>query len=223
MAKASAQYQGLKGKIGNMIFYTINGVTYVRSAPEKKEKSEKLPPTPAQANQQEKLRLARWFLEPIRELVYFGHQRGIRGARTGYHEASGQIMNQALEHQDTGQALLPSLVKVSSGTLTGPKAPKAKWTEDNKVLFSWANNAVAGNAKGKDKVMVLLYDLEERRPFYILEGPPRSAESLLMTIPDPDEHRGKLHAYMAFSSNNSRSKANLITHNLSDSMYLGII
>jgi hypothetical protein len=223
MAKAPDQYQGMNGKIGNLIFYTINGVTYVRSAPVKKDKKDKKPSTPAQRHQQEKLLLTRWFLDPLRLLVYFSHQQGIRGARTGYHEASGQIMNHALVHHDTGLALAPSQVLISSGNLTGPKTAQVAWTEDGKVKFTWENNVGSGNAKAKDKVLVLLYDLEERKPYYILEGPPRSAETLLMDIPVPDAHRGKLHAYMAFSSPNGRSKTHPITHNLSNSVYLGVI
>ncbi|MBT0810907.1 hypothetical protein KIH41_06390 [Litoribacter ruber] len=223
MAKAPEQYQGLNGKVGNLIFYTINGVTYVRSAPAKKDKSEKKPSTPAQLHQQEKLRLTRWFLEPLRQLVYFTHQHGIRGARTGYHEASGQIMNHALVHHDTGLALAPNQILISSGNLTGPKAPQVGWTEDGRVKFTWENNVGAGNAKAKDQVLVLLYDLEESMPYYLVEGPPRSAESLLMDVPIPEERRGKLHAYIAFSCRNSRSKSSLITHNLSNSVYLGTV
>jgi hypothetical protein len=217
MAKASGMHQGLKGKIGGFIYYEINGVTYVRAAPEPKPKKDKLPPTPSQELQQTKFRLARHFLDPLRQLVYFSHQIGIRGARNGYHEASALLMNLAMVHHDTGLALAPNLALISSGNLTGAKAGAVSWKDDEHVEVTWKNNTGSGNAKGKDKALILLYNLEESTPIYIMEGAARSAEKQMLHIPDPDEHRGRLHAYLAFSS----PKAN--GHSLSNSVYLGLI
>jgi hypothetical protein len=215
MAKAEGDNEGLRGKKGSTIFYKVNGKTYAKSTSEKVS----APPTELQQLSMRKFSQTNNFLQPIKEVVDFGFANMSTGMKFPIDFAFSHTQDYAFDETPTGFVLDPGRVLVSRGSLTGPLAAKAVWKDDITVAFAWENNAGYGNAKSKDRSMVLLYNAADRKKFFVLEGSPRSAEMMELNVTFPDRHKGKLHAFIAFSAYNRKTKK----YRVSDSVYLGLL
>ncbi|MFC3417368.1 DUF6266 family protein [Algoriphagus hitonicola] len=62
-----------QGKIGNLVFYSMNGKTVVRTRPSGTHRN-KTHPSPLQLLQREKLKTINRFLKPLKRVLDFGYQ-----------------------------------------------------------------------------------------------------------------------------------------------------
>ena len=217
MAKADGILSKLKGKIGGIVFYEVNGETYARQHNEEPKIGE---PSPIQQLYRNKFGMASHFLRPLKVPIEFGFQAFRKGMRTGMNVAMGYTVKNAFYGGGVDPLqLIPAQVKVSMGPLTGAKNALVNWVDDDHVRFSWENNIGDGSARHFDQAMLVLYNAEDQRVEYVLEGSSRSSEHEDVKVLRGKVHEGKLHAYISFHHYSRRYK----TREFSDSQYLGMV
>ncbi|WP_394369613.1 DUF6266 family protein [Echinicola shivajiensis] len=217
MAKADGILSKIKGKIGGVIFYEVNGETYVRQHNDDPKIGD---PSPIQQLYRNKFGIASHFLRPLKVPVEFGFQAFRKGMRTGMNAAMGHAVKNAFYGGGVDPLqLVPAQVKLSMGPLTGSKNAQVGWLDDEHVRFSWENNIGEGSAGHFDQAMLVLYNIENQRVQYVLEGGSRSKAQQEVKVFRGKEQEGKLHAYISFHHYSRRSK----TREFSDSQYLGLV
>ncbi|WP_394370980.1 DUF6266 family protein [Echinicola marina] len=217
MAKADGIFSKLRGKIGGVVFYVVDGKTYVRQHNDEPKIGE---PSPIQQLYRNKFSMASHFLRPMKIPIEFGFQAFRKGMRTGMNAAMGYTTKNAFYGGGIDPLqLLPDKVKISLGPLTRAKNAQVSWADDEHVRFSWENNNGEGSARHSDKVMLVLYNAEDQRVEYVLEGSFRSTGQQEVKVLGGKGHEGKLHAYISFHHHSRRYK----TRSFSDSQYLGMV
>ncbi|WP_394354473.1 DUF6266 family protein [Echinicola arenosa] len=217
MAKADGIFSKLRGKVGGVVFYVVDGETYVREYVEEPKVGE---PSPIQQLYRNKFGMASHFLRPLKVPVEFGFQDFRKGMRTGMNAAIGHAAKNAFYGGGVDPLqLIPAQLKVSMGPLTGARSAQVSWLDDEHVRFSWENNIGEGSARHFDQAMLVLYNAEDQRVEYVLEGSYRSKEHEDVKVLRGKEHEGKLHAYISFHHYSRRTKK----RTFSDSEYLGLV
>ncbi|MBT0812779.1 hypothetical protein KIH41_15945 [Litoribacter ruber] len=211
MARAPLHEQGLNGRHGDKVYYTVNGITYVRTyvVPDHSAPSE------LQTMGWDRFYLANQFVKPLTKIFRLGFINYQTGMRSPAKVGLSKFLKTAFKEGEPEP--VPSLLQVSGGDLTGMSEGSVEWKDEKTVLVKWQNNAGEGNAANRDKVSVLLYDTVKIRSFHCTEGNPRSMEMQEIPVSNPDRYRGNLHAYAFFTFKNPRNGK----YEVSRTVYLG--
>ena len=202
-----------KGKIGNLVFYTLNGKIVVRSRPASNHKN-KYQPSPLQLIQREKLKSINAFLKPIKQALDFGYQEFLTQSKKGIHWAYSEINTKGYNHTREPK-IDPAFLKISKGNLLGPKNPQVAKT-GNSIEISWTDNSTEGKAQASDETFILLYNPEEKKNIWIGERSRRNSGQAVIGL-NSEQAALSWHVYLAFSQLNVKTGKYL----LSDSAYLG--
>lgn len=202
-----------KGKLGNLVFYTLNGKTVVRSRPTHTHKNKKNP-SPLQLIQREKLTTINAFLKPIKLALDFGYQEFLTQSKKGIHWAYSEINTKGYNHTREPK-IDPAYLRISKGALLGPEKSKAE-REANGIVVSWVNNSAEGKAQSTDEAFILCYCPEEKKYIWPEERFRRNSGQAVIGL-NPEQSLLTWHIYLAFSQQNIRTKKYI----LSDSVYLG--
>lgn len=199
---------GFSGKLGNLVFYTMNGGKYVRTSPAKKRK--KNPPSPKQALQRARFAAIQQWLRPIIPLVREGFKHyAIR--QTGHNAAMSYNLKNAVELIGEHYEVNPEAFAFSQGALAQPHLPRAV-QEGDKIRFYWEPYGQGWLVDPSDKTMLLLYG--NRRFEFKIYGNNRGdlQDNLSIKGAKAGDH---FHAYMAFIS--------IKDQQVSNSVYLGVL
>lgn len=210
---------GLSGSIGDLIFYKVGGVTYVRRKPGKQSKATKAKTSERKRRSQSVSTQAHSFLKNIKHILRFGYQNHENGASRAYHAAVSYTMKNSFKFEGTtaSKVLDISLVKVSRGSLLGPQDPKVERVPEG-IKFYWADNSWQASATPYDNVFVFLLSAEENGTGSEWEFLGNTRQKMSHTIL-PKSNISKWHAWIAFSQENPWTKK----RDLSDSVYLGVV
>lgn len=202
-----------KGKIGNLVFYTLNGKTVVRSRPSQNHKN-KHNPSPLQLIQREKLATINAFLKPIKLVLDFGYQEFITQSKKGIHWAYSEINTKGYNHTHEPR-IDPAFLRISKGNLLGPENAQSLRKGDS-IVITWTDNSTAGKAQSTDESFILCYCPEEGKHIWPeLKFRRNSAQAIIEL--DSVKSLHSWHVYLAFSQMNIKTKDYI----LSDSVYLG--
>lgn len=201
---------GLSGKLGEVIFYTMNGGNYMRSLPSKKRK--KTPPTPRQALQRERFVAMQEWLRPITPLVREAF-RYYAPRQTGHNAAMSYNLKNALVRVDGKFEVNPEVFSFSVGPL--PEAYRPSVHQDGAVVrFKWDIEKNALNVNHLDRTMLLLYREGQRYSEFLTYGNERWRLSDSLSLEDYKEG-DVCHAYIAFISAKNQQ--------VSNSVYVGML
>ncbi len=204
-----------KGKIGNLVFYELNGKTVVRSRPSQNHKN-KHDPSPLQLNQREKLKNINAFLKPIKRVLDFGYQEFLTQSKKGMHCAYSELNTKGYNHTRT-QKIDPAFLRISKGNLLGPDKPTL--VKDGPTLvITWTDNSLEGKAQPTDEAFILCYCPEQEKYIWPELKFRRSSGQAILDL-SPDQTNLTWHVYLAFSQVNIRTRKYI----LSDSVYLGMV
>ncbi|GAB3217852.1 hypothetical protein J0A67_01435 [Algoriphagus aestuariicola] len=202
-----------KGKIGNLVFYTLNGKTVVRSRPASNHKN-KNHPSPLQLIQREKLKTINAFLKPIKQALDFGYQEFLTQSKKGMHWAYSEINNKGYNHtRDPG--IDPAFLRVSKGNLLGPENPQVH-RNGNSIEITWSDNSTEGKARASDETFILCYCPEEKTHIWPKSKFRRNDGRAVLELTSEQSVKS-WHVYLAFSQTNGKTQTSI----LSDSVYLG--
>lgn len=216
---ANNSLAGLNGNLGDMIFYQINGVTYVRRKPNKRTNAQKkrMKTSPINERSQGMFKMAHQYLKGLKLVIAFGYQNFVKGASYPYHACYSNIRLNSFAFEGREFHIDPALVQLSRGTLMGPEDARAERTAEG-VLFSWKDNSWISSAKPTDKAFLIIHNPIKKVAEWEELGSPRSQTQFLMKR-DYWDSEGQWYAYLAFSQENPYTKKQI----LSDSVYLGVV
>ncbi|WP_278718741.1 DUF6266 family protein [Bacteroides caecimuris] len=194
----------LKGKVGKVVYYTVNGVTYIRSQPEKI----KNPRTPLQEQQRNRLRDAMIFYKTI-------HHTPLKTiwqtATYGQNITSANLfikMNIAAFFGD-GKVTDYSKLHFSCGNLPQSDRFQARYFPETEwVEVRWQTKGCMHNRRYEDRLMaVVMYEDDE---FEIiadsLTAPSRREE--VARLPVQTRHGSPRYVYCFFAAPDGRSYSN---------------
>jgi hypothetical protein len=204
-----------KGKIGNLVFYELNGKTVVRSRPSQNHKN-KHNPSPLQLLQREKLKTINAFLKPIKRALDFGYQEFLTQSKKGMHWAYSELNTKGYNHT-RAEKIDPAFLRISKGNLLGPDKPNLA-KQDHAIVINWTDNSLEGKAQPTDETFILCYCPEQEKYIWPELKFRRNSGQAIIDL-SPDQTNLTWHAYLAFSQVNIRTRKYI----LSDSVYLGMV
>ncbi|MCH6233627.1 DUF6266 family protein [Cognataquiflexum rubidum] len=203
------------GKVGGLVYYQVEGKTYVRQAPPKQTKAKKKKTSPLRRLYQSKMTLTQSHLKSLTRAIAFGFQNFAEGARRPFHACVSYTLNNAFIADGPNFAIDPALIKVSLGPLLPPINAIAEKL-DHGIYITWQSNAHISNAKPWDKAFIVLHHPEQMLSENTTFGKDRSSESQFISL-SVHSLQKKWHIYLAFSQEQTHNGKLL----LSDSVYLG--
>lgn len=211
--------KGLSGKIGGLVFYQLNGETYVRKAPGKQSKAVKGRTSELKQISQDVIRQTHQFLKFFTPLLEFGYQEWGRGGRKPYHAAVSYTIKHSFSFvgNTAWKKLDLSLLKFSRGSLLGPENPIVERVSHG-VRFSWQDNSNQAGSKPTDASFLVLVHPDQERSRYCLLGETRSKGAHVLPLSEMDLNES-WHVYLAFSQENPWTRSRVF----SDMKYLGVI
>lgn len=154
---------GISGKVGNLVFYQVNGQTLVRTKP-----GVGMGTTSSLQNyHQQAFALAQEFLSPLKKEIAIGFGAFKTGTKRGIDRAKSLLLKNAIYPSEGLPLLQPQKVLVSSGDLTGVSGALFTEIESGKFRIEWRVNSWDGSARDGDKTFVVIYDTSEPRVFSI--------------------------------------------------------
>ncbi|MCM1531536.1 MAG: DUF6266 family protein [Bacteroides sp.] len=197
---------GFSGKVGTVIGGSWKGISYMRALAQSYNDAR----TEKQVNQRSKFRIALKFLQSISPFIKIGY-KSQANKRTAMNAAMAHVVKETFNAD--GTAIDFAKVVVSRGSLPGVMGCTAD-VDAGQVKVSWSDNSDTTGAATTDKIMFLLYNENRGEAVYQIGSTTRTDTSLTYTLPDGWATE-KLHGYLAFQSEDSRT--------VSDSIYLGEI
>ncbi|MEB2778469.1 DUF6266 family protein [Algoriphagus sp. D3-2-R+10] len=152
---------GFSGKVGNLIFYQVNGQTLIRTKPGQRTGTT----TPLQTYHQEAFALVQEFLSPMKKELAIGFVAYRKGAKRGIDRAKSLMLKNAIYPLDGAPVLQPEKALVSSGDLTGVQDAFHTDLGSGKFTIEWTPNSWDGSARDADKTFVVVYDTVHQRVF----------------------------------------------------------
>lgn len=152
MAKVPEGLSGpVSGKVGNHVYYTVKGKTYVRMKPHKRRGKK----TKKEKNNTSGFAKVQAFLRPIQSFLKVGF-KDYGTATGGYRGAVSYALKHAIEGEHPDRVVNPALVRVCGGELHFPEVYAVVFEPDHVVRFTWSAEE-GENGKPYDQVFMLAY------------------------------------------------------------------
>lgn len=170
---------GFSGKVGTVIGYTRNGMSYIRGLMTSHTDANTL----AQQEQRAKFRLVVLFLRPLIGLLRTGFKKAGTNL-SGFNAAVSYTLGNAV----TG--IFPDLtidypnLMVCQGNLPGALNAEALPGVAGKINFSWDDNSADFGAHATDKIVLVAYCATLNKFVSLIGDATRVTGALVMTLPD---------------------------------------
>ncbi|MHA4893646.1 DUF6266 family protein [Pedobacter sp. PWIIR3] len=214
MGKATNGVNGsVSGKVGNAVFYVVNGEGFVRSRPRKRRGKK----TKKEKSNTDGFSKVQHFMKPLKTYLRIGYKD--YGTKTGgYRGAVSYALNNAIDGEYPNQFVNPEKVRVSGGDLHFPATAAVALGLDDVLTFTWSTE-IGENGNDYDQVFMLAYSpVEDGLLNGLKVGQPTGAfrktgtDSLQLTR---DNEAVEYHVYMGFVARDRSSQAH--------SLYMGKI
>ena len=213
MAKIEPSLLGkFKGKLGNLVFYTLKGQPVARTLPS--GSSGEL--SDLQKYHQRVFALANAFLTPFKGELNFTLSAYERGGKKGFHQGLSWLIKNAILHGENPR-VIPEQVLISMGSLTGPRDAKVERHPFGMLEVTWTPNAWEGSARDSDRAYLLVYDAQNSRTMGFRSGNYRRAGSQKISLPWNLAEEEKVWVYLAFYKEKQQ------VFDFSNSLCLGLI
>lgn len=190
------------GKIGTVVLVNGKNGSYLRSLPRVNDKK-----SDKQLKQRSKLQQVNAFLKPIKEFLKIGFVER-QMTQNAFQAATSNLLRNAFDEGDENMKL--EKISVCRGSLMPPEGASVSQSE-HVVIFRWNDNSSAAGAKETDKLVFLLYNIEQGKALWNVEKATRK-DKYEMHLTDNDLE-GTFLVYIAFINNKETE--------VSNSVYLG--
>lgn len=196
-----------QGKLGNMVFYVVNGKQVVRTIGKNTK-----PPTVAQLKCRKEMKMVHAFLKPVTEFVNLGFYLKAKGtSKTPYNMAFSYIKRHATEDIYTDLMINYEAALFTKGSLTEAIDPEVELVPEG-LKFNWLCPDDLMWPHENDQVMLLAYFPNLSKAVYLLYGAKRVEKQAILQIA-PELLAEYMEVYISFISER-RNK-------IADSTYLG--
>lgn len=139
----------ISGRVGNVVYATVNGQTVVRSLPRTNPDKR----TPAQLRNQERFRLIHKFCAPFKRVLIPQIWNAQAKTDNGYNLF---VKTNTPAFGPDGELMDPKKIKLSIGNLPLPEQLEAHRLEgSNSIQVSWQKSATLGGVTLRDELMVI--------------------------------------------------------------------
>ncbi|MBK3517236.1 DUF6266 family protein [Carboxylicivirga marina] len=191
----------VKGKAGNVVFYTMYGKNIVRSLPQTNKRKK---PSLKQEAQRQKMALVQQLLKPMKDLIKITFAPATVN-NAPYHVAKSYNLMNAIKGEYPDQVIDWKEVRVAAGATDLADACEVH-IEPNGCRFRWSGE----QGKSNDTLVVIAFVPGNNWLEYRLTGVPRSKEEYFWDI---DLQGATWHIWLAFRSADEKD--------ISNSLYLG--
>ncbi len=198
-------FKGLSGKVGNVVFRTRNGKTFVSALPERSKRK----PTDRELAVRFKFGFMHKFLRPLADLYQQTYKTTSKG-QVGFDQAFSDNYKELIAGEHPRIKVNFHKLVLSRGDVPLPKCILAASINPGMVDFIWTND---GENHPTDKVFVAAYCEKANEWAYNLEGPNREH---CMYPMDVSMFKGyPVHVYIGFISSTGFAA--------SDTYYAGMV
>lgn len=206
----------LSGRVGNLIYYQVNGVTFARTYSKGTN-----PNTPKQQIQRAKMKLVQQFLKQFRQVLLIGYQDSASVMRP-YNEAVSYHFKHAMvpvspEAENPDFRIDLQLVKFTRGFILTPQI----YTCDrniNEITLTWNPKLLSDYNRHSDKLALIAYTPGMPPVIDFNIGLRMSGSGKLIL---PGEYTAPVHLWAFY--HNSHGNARVGKEGVSDCCYLGQI
>jgi len=196
----------VSGKVGNTVFYELNGQFIARSTPYRHK-----PYTQGELANQNKYTIVNKFLKQIKDVYSIGFEFVAKGTTSNaYNKAVSRNLT-AVSGERGAQYFDYAKAAISEGKLPMAKDAAVSLRPEG-VHFTWNPESEDTTIFQDDQVMIMLYLLGKSDKIIFLKAGAKRAEGMELLLVEEPRHP-KAHVYIAFISNNRKS--------ISNSQYLG--
>ena len=207
MAKSGNGGRGpLRGKVGNQVFTTWNGIEVVKSAPIRTA-----PFTEKQLQAQYVFKLTQDWLTPIVPFLKIGF-KGYTQTNQGVTAAKSYLTHNALTKAGYESTIDPSKMLVSYGALPLPGNIAVELTAEKDLVFTWDPSVTRGMSQ-RDQALLLAYNVEGADEVSNLGDHFRKEGTASISL--AKKKPGNYHVYLAFVAEDRSRQSN--------SVYLGSV
>ena len=193
------------GKVGTVIGSSRNGKPYVKGP--HKPRTKKV--SKQELANRKKFRAAQFWLKPLLKFVREGYRKYAMTSGA-FVAAKSYLLRNAFEGVPPDIRINPALMKVSVGDLPLSNDIAVSKMADYQLQFTWDPAHVEGSSY-YDQVMILAYDVTNKKAYFNPTGQFRSVGADTLKIPQVKARTYQL--YMAFNAADRSMQ--------SDSVYLG--
>jgi hypothetical protein len=191
-------FGGMSGKLGDVVLkkYKKTDKQLITAKPD----MSRVKPSPLQKFQRSKMRLAMDFLSPLKGLIREAFMP-FRKNTYGFDAAKSYFMKEALfPAEGGGYAVDYGKVLITFGDLRIPEGiliQVDETAEKLKIDLHWEDNTHQAVAYPDDRLLLVIYDMEDERFIYFKEN--TSRENLSGTVSLPGNYKNKeLQLWMSF-------------------------
>jgi len=202
-------FSALRGTVGSMVFYEMNGVNVVRRRPKKRKRYK---PHPNHLPQQAKFLLCTRLLQPLTGLFRLTYARLAVGM-TAFNKAFSYHMNEAVSGTYPNLSIDFNMVRLSQGNLPNPSSANCGSVMAGQVEWHWKRKCRRTLARQNDKAFVAVYCESLGQWIYSLDAASRSEGHAVL---DVSSFSGQsVHSWLGFISADGKW--------VSESLYLGVV
>lgn len=199
----------ISGKVGNMVFVTRNGKSYVQSMPQPSHRK----PTERQLEQRTRFGMVMGFATLFKTMVQVT-LKSRKPVLTGMNVMVKDILQHAVTGEYPSQQIEYSKVRFTKGYVAGAYHPEVYLAGKEILKLYWAED-LSFNAFSSDQLIVVLYRESLNECWFDLRtGVSRWKGSSVIRIPEAFASR-ETHVWIAFHSPEQRRYSN--------SQYLGTL
>jgi hypothetical protein len=200
MGKATKGILGaVSGKVGNLIFYTLNGTDCVRS------RGTRLAPlTAGERLNLSKIMVLMAVFKHIKPFLKMGFGPDAAGTNQNYHNlATAYNRKQAIQVVDGKAEIDYAKLRLSTGTAKEPRNPLVQISAAE-LTFSWTYDDLEDWSARSDQVMMMALFPEDDFAFYEEAGAKRILGKDVLQLPS-DFHLRPMEVYISFISSDRQT------------------
>lgn len=198
------------GRIGNTVFYILNGQGVARSIGEQND-----PATPKQKGNRAEMKLAMELLKPMQRFIKMGFEHQAKGTVcNSFNLATSYNKHHALQGKYPNLSINYKAVKLSSGELPLAKDLQIKKTTDG-LKVTWDGSHQWSGDQYDDVVMIALYHPKDKKASLFLNAGKRDIGECIIHPEEEQWLDEPIEAYLCFKSADGTT--------ISNSVYLGNI
>lgn len=195
---------GFSGKVGTVIGYSMNGISYMRGLATSYTNSK----TPAQVAQRAKFALSVKFLRPLLALLRIGFKNA-SSKMSGFASAMSYTLGNAITGISPAFEIDYTKVLVCRGNLPGALNAQALAIEPGTIDFSWDNNSWDFGAKATDKVVLVVINPLIQKSIAVIGAATRATGNQSVDLPDLFQG-AEVQCYIGFTNDTEFSNSEFL-------------
>ncbi len=204
MAKVNGVNGAFKGRIGNIVYYELDGVQIARSIGQHPGTFSK-----AQLANQQRTAVVSKFLNPIKAFISLSFKSPeFKAKNYPYNKASSYNKINATMGEYPNISMDFSKVRIAQGDLQEAQNAEVNAVEGG-MKFTWTYDDKADRERKEDQVMLMAYFPKKETALFIYSGARRTAKEALLAI-DPSFAGEEAETYIAFVSDDRTGIANSV-------------